>query len=258
LKKLDLSGSKKLANLHNDIAALKSLEEINLNDAAFMGLPSQLGDLKALRKIHFARQPLQTFDCGLLVSLDHLRTLDLSGLKIPNLPWDFDRVKQVEELILASMDFEMMPPSLYNLPQLKILNLNNCAKLKDINSAIAAWVNLEELHLDGYIDKGLPIEIGLLPKLRALSVANSKLTGLPLSICQPPLKMIQLKGSSALQLLGDLKVDAFDGQGGDVKALQRAYKAEALKTGAVRLHVISGKGLMAADPNGKSDPYCIV
>jgi len=226
-----------------------------------MALPAVLSEIKSLQALTFSSQKFPTFDIAPLIGLPNLRRLSLRlAPNLPNLPYDFDRLAQVEELDIGGFGFEMIPPAVTNMTNLKWLSLSQCYKLANLDG-FGRWEKLEYLDISYTSAKAIPNTIGQYSKLKTLLATNSGLTELPLSICQcKALGRLELKGSASLTLLSGLKADDFHDKtdSKQIATLLKQYKLAALNQGALKLFVHSGQNLMAADSNGKSDPYCVV
>jgi len=260
LVKLEAVGCTHFDSLRQEIGSLKDLAELILVDCAFTGIPAALSELKGLKRFTFAKQKFSTFDTGPLIGLGNLRYVNLANAPIPNLPFDFDRLQQIEELDLTRCAFPSVPTAVLNMPNLKFLSLAH-TPIMEFPFGINKLTKLESLNLDGTIIKALPNDIGQCTKLTKLSVAgNTALTELPVALCQCPLQACELKGCTALKLPGELKADQFDAAADakTIASLRSALKKVALEAGFVKIIVHSGTDLVAADTNGKSDPYVVV
>lgn len=78
VRSLDLSGRGLTGSLKAEINQLTQLEELNLSDNAFTGLPAEIGQLSALRAVNLANNSLTGLPHE-LGNLQNLQTLDLRG-----------------------------------------------------------------------------------------------------------------------------------------------------------------------------------
>lgn len=77
-KTLDLSGRGLTGSLKAEVRLLSEVEEINLSDNQFTGLPAEVGQLSKLRRLNLSNNPFTGLPHE-LGNLQKLETLNLSG-----------------------------------------------------------------------------------------------------------------------------------------------------------------------------------
>ena len=108
----------------------------------------------------------------------NLKTLDLTGNSLSELPKWIGNLTELEELYLANNTIHILPSWVENLKQLKILSLDN-NKLADLNASIWNLSNLQYLSLNGNRLDRLAPQVGQLSNLQTLLISGNELTDLP-------------------------------------------------------------------------------
>ncbi|KDP38828.1 hypothetical protein JCGZ_04985 [Jatropha curcas] len=155
LKHLILIRCSKLSCLPQSICQLKSLEAIDVTDCLKLEeLPKNFGDLKSLRRLKAKRSgikalppsinqlsKLQYLCCkrceGLtklppLSGLNCLWQLYLNKCGLSEIPESIGSLLSLEELHLIGNSFETIPASIKQLSELKVLDLSDCKKLRNL------------------------------------------------------------------------------------------------------------------------------
>nr|CAR94516.1 nematode resistance-like protein [Prunus cerasifera] len=138
--------------------------------------------------------------------LEKLLILNLSDcqklIKIP----DFDKVPNLEQLILKGCTSLSEVPDIINLRSLTNFNLSGCSKLEKIPEIGEDMKQLRKLHLDGTAIEELPTSIEHLSGLTLLDLRDCKnLLSLPDVFCDSltSLQILNLSGCSNLDKLPD-------------------------------------------------------
>ncbi|MBD1886468.1 leucine-rich repeat domain-containing protein [Microcoleus vaginatus] len=142
------------------------------------------GDRKAQQRIEQARR-------------EGARTLDLSEMKLTEVPEAIASLTQLQELDLDDNQLTELPEAIASLTQLQKLYLRN-NQLTELPEAIASLTQLQRLYLDNNQLRSLPESIASLTQLRVLYLQNNQLRSLPESIAS--LTQLQLLYLSDNQL----------------------------------------------------------
>ncbi|XP_041020819.1 uncharacterized protein LOC121262410 isoform X2 [Juglans microcarpa x Juglans regia] len=90
---------------------------------------------------------LKNIQLSSLLPLTNLRTLCLDGCKLGDIHW-IEELKTLVILSLARSDISNLPGEIGSLTSLRLLDLNNCFKLRVIPpNVLSSLVNLEELYM---------------------------------------------------------------------------------------------------------------
>jgi Leucine-rich repeat (LRR) protein len=207
LRELNLRGMR-LTRLPDELCRLPELRRLDLTYNSFEALPERFGDLTALTSLtawgldcalpdsvgELARlEELDLRDYApadapraipfprMLTRLPRLRSLNLSGIRLAELPDDLLALTTVEELWLGgSLGFIDRLPELAKLPRLRLLDVNgsraNRAPYPDPRLLDAVWpiATLEELAVDRWGE-----ETAYNPETRQHEVVRPALAGLP-------------------------------------------------------------------------------
>ncbi|KAL5986132.1 hypothetical protein ACLOJK_028122 [Asimina triloba] len=99
-----------------------------------------------------------------------LRTLDLSGTNLTELPDSIGNLKHLRLLDLFGTRIKMLPESTCSLYNLQTLNLKNCSLLLELPKNTKNLINLRHLTFDTYSQlMSMPPGIGKLTRLQSLS-----------------------------------------------------------------------------------------
>ena len=109
--------------------------------------------------------------------------LDLSGLKLTQLPGKISQLGKLTELNLAHNHLTELPPELAQLPQLTKLDLSH-NPLANLPPELASLTNLAVLDLSHTQLSALPPEFGQLSQLTRLELSHTPLASLPPEIGQ--------------------------------------------------------------------------
>ena len=131
LRYLNLENSKELKSLPNSVCKLQKLHTLDLRGCIkLQALPNRMGNLVSLRQLYITTKQFNFPDKEIakLTSLeyvffqccDNLEMLLFEGIQLSNLKW-LD--------IVSCGNLKSMPP-LHVFPNLEILGINNCHKLK--------------------------------------------------------------------------------------------------------------------------------
>ncbi|KAI8571092.1 hypothetical protein RHMOL_Rhmol01G0089700 [Rhododendron molle] len=154
LKRLCLEDNN-VSNLPSGIGRLTSLESLVLCRNSLCTLPDTIGKLSCLKDLYVRNNKLSLLPCeiGDLDSLEVLvlednngfralpesicklvclRTLSLNGCNLSHLPSEIDRLISLVDLGLGGNRSVTIPDSIWHLPCLMYIWLNNCAKLRSL------------------------------------------------------------------------------------------------------------------------------
>jgi hypothetical protein len=108
-------------------------------------------------------------------------TLDLSNLKLTELPKAIASLTQLQQLYLYNNKLTELPEAIRSLTQLRVLDLSN-NQLRELPEAIASLTQLQQLDLSNNQLRELPEPIKSLTRLQLLELYNNQLTELPETI----------------------------------------------------------------------------
>eukprot|EP00124_Ichthyophonus_hoferi_P000312 Ihof_evm8s11 gene=Ihof_evmTU8s11 len=108
---------------------------------------------------------------------DKLRTLDLSGNRLTNLPDKFCQFVNLRNLSLSNCTLVCLPDGIGDLVKLETLALNN-NRLKALPPSFSKLINLKKLDLSDNEFAVFPVEICCLIKLDVLALSKNKLKDL--------------------------------------------------------------------------------
>ena len=139
VKNVNLHGCSKLDGLPENLGNVESLEDLYLSETAIRKVPSSIGLLKNLKRLHISRckglssspHPIDLLLSSLsgATSLTHLY-LDNCNLKaISN---DIGSLFSLLLLDLSGNDFVCLPESIIRLSNLKSMKLTNCTSLRSL------------------------------------------------------------------------------------------------------------------------------
>ncbi|KAM1224300.1 hypothetical protein ACFX2G_044179 [Malus domestica] len=109
-------------------------------------------------------------DSTLMSQLKHLRTLNLSGNSIEELPEEIGELVHLRFIDLSKNDdLKKLPNAVCNLYNLQTLRLHECGELESLPQSMGKLINLKHLYVRGCFRlKYLPKGIGRLTNLRRL------------------------------------------------------------------------------------------
>ncbi|KAJ6238412.1 leucine-rich repeat-containing protein [Anaeramoeba flamelloides] len=114
--------------------------------------------------------------------LGELTFFELGNNNLKKLPEElFVKLKKLRRLSIQKNYITELPETIYNIPQLWIINVINNPIL-EISSKIQQLQNLVELNFQSALLKTIPAELYLCQKLKKLNLCNNKLKDLPKGI----------------------------------------------------------------------------
>jgi len=159
--------------IHPNIAKCKRLEELRLNDNGYSGgMPSELGQLKALRVLDLSNNA--GLGGSIPSALENLKTLKHLNLKnsgiTGSLPKQFGRGMEMETLILdANFLTGSIPRDIFNMRQLRELRLASNFLEGSIPAEVGNATGLLQFTLfENKLEGPLPSEIGNLVNLTSI------------------------------------------------------------------------------------------
>ncbi|CAH0405874.1 unnamed protein product [Chilo suppressalis] len=107
-----------------------------------------------------------------------LRNLDLSKNRLPHLPDDISKFKQLKQLKLESNRLETVPESLSNLKKLELLNVADNS-IGSLPKSLMSMTNLKQIYLNNNKLKHFPLELIGLHNLEVVDLSYNKITEIP-------------------------------------------------------------------------------
>ncbi|KAK4351603.1 hypothetical protein RND71_030916 [Anisodus tanguticus] len=169
LQKLILNGNEIMDNSFSweELASLKSLMVISLNQNHIATLPPEVGTLTSLRQLHIAHNKLTGLpsEIGLLTGLEvlivnnnrihsipesiggcaSLIEVDLSSNLLVELPETVSKLKDLKALYLKNNGLKSLPSSIFKLCcELSILDLHGTEITMDVIRQLEGWENFDE------------------------------------------------------------------------------------------------------------------
>ncbi|OQV19254.1 Protein flightless-1 [Hypsibius exemplaris] len=177
---------------HNSIEAvptqvflnLTGLMHLDLSNNKLESLPPQLRRLINLQTLNLSNNPLMHFQFRQLPSLVNLNVLNLRNTKRnqTNLPPSLEMIPTLEEIDLSENELTRVPDCVYNVIQLRRLNLSkNLLTDFDVPDG---WHQLQTLNVSSNRLKALPQSLPTCSALRRLYVNDNQLdfNGIPPSV----------------------------------------------------------------------------
>ncbi|KAL6297272.1 hypothetical protein ACE6H2_005414 [Prunus campanulata] len=158
---------------------------------------------KKLRTLATFDSRITTMDSNLILQLKCLRTLNLSGNSIKELPEEIGELIHLRHIDLSYNSYlEKLPDTICGLYNLSTLSLRFCAKLKKLLENMGNWINLNHLYVLGGGLESLPKGIRRLTSLQTLDVCrcggdNDEAFQIG------DLRKLNLEGSLKIELVGD-------------------------------------------------------
>jgi hypothetical protein len=113
-----------------------------------------------------------------IASLTQLQLLDLSNNKLTELPEAIASLTQLQQLYLSNNQLRKLPEAIASLTQLQLLNLSN-NQLRELPEAIASLTQLQQLYLSNNQLTEVPESLASLTQLQQLDLDDNPLTELP-------------------------------------------------------------------------------
>ncbi|MBP6739414.1 MAG: hypothetical protein KA146_05460 [Leptospiraceae bacterium] len=227
-----------LEKLPTEICLLKNLKKLDVNGVDFIHMPSEIQNLKKIKKIKIRSSQSNKFfhiakEMCLLSSLVHLdidcdhfdkesytflnninKLINLKILKINNwnifqLPDGFGSIETLEELVLDIHTLESLPPSLHTFKNLKKLKVWS-GKLTLISDTISDLSKLEELEISHSNLKDLPNSIHTMKNLKQLKIDSKELDPILSAILNKPAKNPEDELRIVQEVQGYLKKREFE------------------------------------------------
>ncbi|XP_021813075.1 putative disease resistance protein RGA3 [Prunus avium] len=159
---------------------------------------------KNLRTLATFDSRITTVDPNLISQLKCLRTLNLSGYSIKELPEKIGELIHLRHIDLSYNDvLEKLPDTICGLYNLSTLRFNDCSKLETLPQNMGNLINLKHIYVD-YCNnlKSLPKGIGRLTSLQTVDVCqcggdNDEAFQIG------DLRKLNLEGRPEIQLVGD-------------------------------------------------------
>ncbi|ONI35602.1 hypothetical protein PRUPE_1G545200 [Prunus persica] len=161
-------------------------------------------NFKYLRTLATFDSRITTIDSNLILQLKRLRTLNLSGNSIKELPEEIGELIHLRHIDLSyNCDLEKLPDSICGLYNLSTLSLRFCSKLKKLPENMGSLINLKHLYVEWCeVLESLPKGIGRLTSLRTLDVFLCD-AGDQEALQLGDLRNLNLEGFLYVKLVGD-------------------------------------------------------
>ena len=196
LKTLELGGNEIAGDMPSDFEKLVKLEILYLGNNLLTSF--SLKDFPNLGYLDLSYNPLTTLSLENLPSLFTYGTTDYSGnqltsLSLKNLPSLrgichytgqlksvlLEELPKLETLVLADNEIGEIPPDIFNMTNLRQINLSHNQLIGEIPPEFGDFSSLENLYLSGNKLRGeIPSELGNLSTLQTLFLYNNQLRGL--------------------------------------------------------------------------------
>ncbi len=178
LKVLDISENP--VKDFEEIAQLKSLEMLFMDQCSLRSIPSNINKLKNLQILDLRGNYIIKL-AEELFELKKLALLDLRANKINSVPPELGKLTNLAYLNLSENNIPEIPEETGKLTQLKTLDLHN-NELTEIGCEIGNLIHISYLNLGENHLTGLPQEVGNLNKLEHLYLNDNKINSLPYEI----------------------------------------------------------------------------
>lgn len=153
------------------------VQRVDLSNTKLGIVPESVKGMPKLDTLYLANGTYTNFSA--LEGLKTLKVLDLSYIKLTQVPAELASIVSLRDLYLANCNLNEMPEFLAGLPELRYINLDR-NNLTSIPKNLP--IGLKWLRLNGNKLTALPDEIGNLTKLERIYLRDNKLSTLPKSI----------------------------------------------------------------------------
>ena len=171
-----------LKKITPSISEMRQLEYVNFNHNQLRDLPMEISKLSNLKEVHWSlnqfRSPLKEVVKSDLSSLQLWFGKEYVAKKIEEA-----RRTKVDKLDLSSCSIEVLPPQVFELRNLKHINLAN-NQLKNLPKDIQKLTNLENLDISNNQLDRIPTTLLDLSNLKNIRYQNNPLSKIPVSIQQ--------------------------------------------------------------------------
>lgn len=164
------------SKMTDEIANLKNLKALTLNDNQLENLPEFLG-LAALRNLYISKNKFKTFPKS-LCSLTNLENLWMSDNKLSQFPTEIGQLQNLRRFNLTNNNISELPKEIVQLKNLRFLHVawNNISKMPD---EIEKLENLTSINIAGNPFTTSLDWILKLPKLYSLTISSEQQKMLP-------------------------------------------------------------------------------
>ncbi|XP_060670875.1 putative disease resistance protein At3g14460 [Ziziphus jujuba] len=176
-------------------------------------LEQYLKPMRCLRVLSL-RQSCVTTGFDLIGSLKLLKYIDLSHTEIEELPDTIYTLYNLQTFLLNTCKhLHRLSSSIGNLKHLRFLDLSHCSKIEEIPNTLCDLKDLRTLNLMGCQSLScLPADMSRLVNLCYLDFSNTKVTKMPLQICElkrlqhlEPAFLVDHNGGRNIKDLGNLQ-----------------------------------------------------
>lgn len=171
---ISYGGVKLLDCFPKELCALKNLKTLYLEDINVNAFPKEMLEMKNLKNLSFKIAQNKSFDTSSIKYLNNIESLELSVLY--HLPHAFTELKNLKSFDLFGYRLKELPSTFGNLKNLEYLSTNtNLEKLPDSFCELSQLKEFEQSL--GCELKTLPACFEKLDKLEYLNLGNCELTG---------------------------------------------------------------------------------
>ena len=125
-------------SLPPDIGKLKSLKVLSMNKADIKNIPKEIGDLHSLENLTLNNNFAKVVMPPEIAKLRNLKVMAITDTIQVDLPAELSEIKSLEELYLNGSGLSTIPEPIYQLKNLKILNISD----NEINPADVEKIRL--------------------------------------------------------------------------------------------------------------------
>eukprot|EP01088_Endostelium_zonatum_P019180 TRINITY_DN6491_c0_g1_i2.p1 TRINITY_DN6491_c0_g1~~TRINITY_DN6491_c0_g1_i2.p1 ORF type:complete len:732 (-),score=175.60 TRINITY_DN6491_c0_g1_i2:92-2287(-) len=173
------------------LSSQPALTELDLRDNKISEIPTSINQCVGLKRLILCSNKLTQIPAE-IYTISGLNILNLGGNYIEELPQGINQLSNLKELILANNKLTTVQSGIYALTQLQVLNLS-WNDITVLDAGIGNMAKLAVLFLNGNKLKELPPEIGSAKSVKELYVAANLLTGLPETITEMKLELIDIR-----------------------------------------------------------------
>ncbi|XP_024186332.1 putative disease resistance protein RGA1 [Rosa chinensis] len=196
-----------------ELPADNKLSHLTIMFAPYSPFPFSFDHCQRLRTITTFNCKITSLSGELILQLKCVRTLNLSGNNIEEVPDEVGVLVHLRYLDLSSnRRLKKLPDSLCNLVNLQTLRVDGCDGLKKLPEAMGKLTSLQHLHAQGIRHLKLPKSIARLKSLRTLDLwvviegeGSGDVEGFRLSELRD---MDELQGKLFIRFMGKLKDSA--------------------------------------------------
>lgn len=185
-----------MSTLPKEISQLKNLRELTIELHRLTVFPEWVQDCPSLESLEFggftSYKRIEYERMPDLTSLTTLKKLEISSMKIDELPQNFLKIANLESFGLGNVEgLKKLPASIKYMKNLNELRIGNCPQLEELPEEIKELENLETLKIG---------DLPALKKVKGCIIFKESIKNLFFSNCDPEIDMTGLENAETKKL----------------------------------------------------------